>query len=173
MSIFWGTLLLALVLGCGNYRNHQYAGKDLTSLPEVMACFDHCKRLLQKCGFKVTAMLDPTDKDIDKFLRKLAFLLVDVPKPKRVTRNGEQGFENGVVLVVYYAGHGMTRGATTSILLKGAQPPNTIVFPLEDRIRSLALSSNGELFTIGLFDNCRTLDPETYRRPQIDVAQRD
>ncbi|GDY14941.1 hypothetical protein LBMAG53_38190 [Planctomycetota bacterium] len=76
----------ALVIGCAAY-------KQLPALPEVAEDIKAVSAALERHGFAVTQVLDPTTADLDKSIR---------------TFIGRSGALPDARLVIYFAGHGCT-----------------------------------------------------------------
>ena len=64
MLYYVASLRYALILCVSNYEGMLYKEKEVRSLPEVWKDYKNSKKLFKRCGFKVTAMWQPTGKQI-------------------------------------------------------------------------------------------------------------
>lgn len=83
----------ALVIGASNYRN------GWSSLPGVADDVKAVGALLQRNGFEVSTVMDPTRDQLDQALSQFA---------------GRYGAREGNRLLIYFAGHGHTRTSGVS-----------------------------------------------------------
>jgi hypothetical protein len=68
---------------------------------------------------------------------------------------GKKNTKGGILLAVYYAGHGFHMNGTTHCLFNEETANNKNPYPLERHLRTLSTLSEGNIYVLGIFDCCR------------------
>ena len=148
-----------LNIAVDNYEGMEFRGKPVPSLPAAKR--DHAKfrKIMSKYKVEITDMLNPEEKEVTKFFCKIALRAADL---KRV-RIGKRRTKGGIVLIVYFAGHGCMIRGSSHILFNAPEKNMKNPYPLEKLMRDLCASTDGVVFPICLFDCCRELISEKAR----------
>jgi hypothetical protein len=153
-----------------DYKDMVFRGQKVACLPAAQEDQRRSHLLWSKCGVKVTNLENPTDRQISAFLCDIASRANQLERE----RIGKRKSKGGIFLVVYFAGHGLMIKGSTHILLNHPEKANRNPYPLEERLRTLCSSTNGDVYPFGIFDCCRTKCDEIARNlTGLDLSNND
>ena len=123
----------------------------MESLPEAKIDHHKSKKIWSNYDMEIINMMNPQEEELTKLLIDIR-MLAEKHRRKRI---GKRRTKGGIVLLVYFAGHGCMIRGFSHIIFNEPERNMRNPFPLEKKMRDLCSDTDGDVFPIIIFDCCR------------------